>query len=97
MATVEEVKKLAALARIELGEEELEKFTKEFEAILGYVGQLESLKIPDGIDRKKPALYNVMRADGEPHETGTFTEKIAEQFPAREGDALVVKQVISHD
>jgi aspartyl/glutamyl-tRNA(Asn/Gln) amidotransferase C subunit len=96
MATVEDVKKLSALARIDLGEAELEKFTKEFDAILAYVGQLESLKVPDGIDRKKPALYNVMRNDGEPHETGKYTEALAGQFPAREGDALVVKQVITH-
>ncbi len=97
MATVEDVKKLSTLARIKVEEGELEKFTKEFDAILAYVGQLESLKIPEGIDRKKPALYNVMRKDGEPHETRKYTEKLAEQFPAREGDALVVKQVITHE
>lgn len=97
MATVEEVRKLATLARIEMPGAELEKFTKEFDAILAYVGQLESLKVPDGIDRKKPALYNVMREDGEPHETGKYTEALAEQFPAREGDALSVKQVITHE
>ena len=52
MATVEDVKKLSKLARIDLGDSELEKFTKEFDAILAYVGQLESLKVPDGIDRR---------------------------------------------
>ena len=46
MATVEEVKKLAALARIRMADAELEKFTKEFDAIIAYVGQLEKLKLP---------------------------------------------------
>ena len=91
----EEVKKLAALARIRLDEAELPKFTKEFEAILQYVGQLEKLAVPD--TAAKPKLRNVMREDGEPHEAGKFTEKLVEQFPAREGNALSVKQIITHD
>lgn len=97
MATTEEVKKLAALARIEIGDAELKKFTKEFDAILAYVGQLEKLNLPKDVGREKPPLRNVMREDGEPHEAGIYTEKLAKQFPAREGDALVVKQIISHD
>ena len=97
MATTEEVKKLAALARITVGDAELEKFTSEFDAILTYVGQLEKLDLPPASSSHPPALRNVMRADGEPHAAGMYTEKLAEQFPAREGDALSVKQIIIHD
>lgn len=96
MATTEEVQKLAALARITIGEKELEKFTSEFDAILAYVGQLEKLELPKG-GKERPALRNVMREDGSPHAPKAFTEKLAEQFPAREGDALVVKQIITHE
>ena len=96
MATKEEVKKLAALARIEVAEDELEKFTNEFDAILAYVGQLEKLDLPEG-GAEKPALRNVMREDGEPTPAGTYTDKLVEQFPASEDDALVVKQIISYD
>lgn len=96
MATVEDVKKLAALSRIALEEGQLEKFTKEFDAILAYVGQLESLELPKA-GEEKPVLRNVMREDGEPHASGVYTEKIVQQFPSREGDALVVKQIITHD
>lgn len=96
MATKEEVKKLAALARISIPEADLPKFTKEFDAILAYVSQLETLDVPQRAD-EKPALRNVMRKDGEPHESGKYTKKIAAQFPAREGDYLEVKQIISHD
>ena len=97
MATTEEVQKLAALARIEIGEKELEKFTSEFDAILAYVGQLETLKIPSDMAGEKPPLHNVMREDGAPHAAGAYTEKLVEQFPAREGDSLAVKQIITHD
>lgn len=96
MATTEDVKKLAALARIRVEDSELEKFTSEFDAILDYAGQLKKLELPKG-EEVKPALRNVMRVDGKPHTAGKYTEKLAEQFPARDGDALVVKQIITHD
>jgi len=97
MATAEEVKKLAALARIRVEDSELEKFTSEFDAILAYVGQLENLELPQGLKEEKPLLRNVMREDGEPHAPRAYTEKLVEQFPAREGDALAVKQIITHE
>lgn len=97
MASSEEVKKLAALARISVSEEELPKFTKEFDAILAYVGQLESLDLPGGLKDEKPPLRNVMREDGEPTPAGTYTEVLAKAFPEREGDYLVVKQIIKND
>lgn len=98
MATAEEVKKLAELARIKINDADLGKFTSEFDAILAYVGQLEQLDLPQGDAlRDKPALRNVMRIDGEPHPSGAFTERITGQFPARDGDALAVKQIITHE
>jgi len=97
MATTEEVKKLSTLARIRVDEADLEKFTSEFDAILAYVGQLEKLDLPQGREGEKPALRNVIRADGVPHEAEAFTKILAEQFPQREGDALSVKQIIIHD
>ena len=97
MATTEDVQKLAALARIKIADAELEKFTKEFDAILAYVGQLEKLDLPKDLKGEKPPVRNILREDSHPHETGKYTEKIAAQFPAREGDALMVKQVITHE
>lgn len=97
MATTEEVRKLASLARIGVSEEELPKFTKEFDAILAYVGQLETLSLPKDLTDAKPPLRNVFREDTNPTPTGTWTEKIASAFPAREGDSLVVKQIITHE
>lgn len=97
MATGEEVKKLAALARISVSEEELPGLVRDFDAIVAYIGQLESLELPDGAGAADAPLHNVFRADGAPHTAGEYTETLAGQFPAREGDALVVKQVISHE
>ncbi len=96
MATTEDVKKLAALARIRVEDSELEKFTNEFDAILAYVGQLEKLELESASGEKSP-LRNVMREDGEPHPPGAYTERLVEHFPDREGDALSVKQIITHE
>ncbi|OGG76309.1 hypothetical protein A2950_01770 [Candidatus Kaiserbacteria bacterium RIFCSPLOWO2_01_FULL_55_19] len=97
MATREEVTKLAALARVRVKETELDTFTSEFDSILAYIGQLEKLDLPQGRRGEKPALRNVMREDGEPHAAGAYTKKLVAQFRAREGDALSVKQIISHE
>jgi len=98
--------KLAALARITVKDAALEKFTREFDAILAYVGQLERLEIKENVQDGgnvgngalgSGTLRNVMREDGEPHAPGTYTEKLVAQFPASENNALVVKQIIKHD
>lgn len=97
MASVDDVKKLAMLARLTVADEDLPRFVKEFEGILAYVSQLDELVLPEHLKDEKPALRNVMREDGEPHEGGLYTEKLAKQFPKRSGDYLSVKQIISHD
>ncbi len=98
MATVEEVKKLAALARIRVEDAELEKFVSEFDAILAYVETNSTVEMPQGEAlRRGQALRNVMREDGEPHPPSAYTETLAAQFSAREGSALSVKQIIQHD
>jgi len=96
-ATPEDVKRLAALARVDVPESELARFAAEFDAVLAYVGKLDELSLPEGEAPPAPAVRNVLRADGEPRAPGTFTQALAEQFPARDGDSLSVKQIISHD
>ena len=95
MATTDDVKKLAELARIDVPEERLAAFAAEFDQILSYVGQLDELSVEKGA----PLLpyENIMRKDGEPTPKGTWTRDIVAQFPQKDGDYLSVKQIISHD
>jgi aspartyl-tRNA(Asn)/glutamyl-tRNA(Gln) amidotransferase subunit C len=95
--STDSVKKLAALARLDIPDDKLAAFAAEFDGILKYVGQLESLTLDTSGTPSAGALRNVFREDGEPHESGKYTEKLAAAFPQREGDALSVKQIISHD
>ena len=93
-----EVKRLAELARLSIPENDVSRLAGDFEHILAYVGKLNelSVEIPEA-DRGATPMVNVFREDGEPHETGKYTEAITAQFPNREGDALSVKAIISHD
>lgn len=96
MATPDDVRRLAALARIEVPEADLEGFASEFDAILAYVGKLDTLTIPEGTT-ELPARRTVLRADDGPTPSGTWTEALTAQFPERSGDSLSVKKIISHD
>ncbi|HRH24090.1 MAG TPA: Asp-tRNA(Asn)/Glu-tRNA(Gln) amidotransferase subunit GatC [Candidatus Paceibacterota bacterium] len=96
MASTDDVKKLAALARLSIPEHDLARFSKEFESILTYISQINELKVSKEA-KAVPTMRNVFREDGEPHATGLYTEKIAEQFPQRDGEYLSVKQIITHD
>ena len=90
-----DVRALAKLARLEVSEEELTKLEKEIPGILAFVETIQ--KVQTSSAAPTPELRNVMREDKDPHESGTYTEKLLAQAPAREGDRLKVAQVISRN
>ena len=91
-----DVRALAALARMEVGEAELEKLEQELPAILAFVETIQAASAgSSGEPKKASTLRNVMREDDEPHESGIYTEKLLAQAPATKDGRLVVKQVIS--
>ena len=55
----------------------------------------ELAKLATGKEEKSPEHRNVMRADENPHESGKYTKALLDAAPAREGDRIAVKQVIS--
>lgn len=93
----EKVLKLAELARIKISSEEAEKLSHEFQGILNYVGEVK--EATKNINGQGPmandyALRNVMREDGEGHESGIYTEKLLAEAPAREGAYVKVKKIL---
>ena len=60
----QEVLKIASLARLQLDEQEIEKYQKNLSAILDYVEQLQAVKT-DGIEptSQVTCLTNVKRTD----------------------------------
>jgi len=95
MISADDVRKLAALSRLALSDEEIEKLRGEMDSIVAYIDTIQKVTLPE-----KPAasvyldIENVMRPDGEPHETSAFTEALLSQAPRREGDYLKVKKIL---
>jgi len=93
MADKVDIAALAKLARLEVSDAELKKLETEIPEILAFVDTIQKADV--GKEASAPALRNVMRADENPIESGTYTEKILDAAPARDGDRIAVKQVIS--
>jgi len=92
--TRDDVLRLARLARIELEEDEIEKFAQEFSAILQYVEQLQSVDV-DGLEptSQVTGLKNVMRSD-EVIDYGYKAKKLLENVPKVEKDLIKVKRMV---
>jgi aspartyl-tRNA(Asn)/glutamyl-tRNA(Gln) amidotransferase subunit C len=96
---IEDIKKLAGLARIDMSDEEMIQIAKDFDPILAYVGQVqEALKLSEEISiEKKPEnyfLHNVMREDVVTNTRAEYTEKILAEMPETQDGFLKVKQIL---
>lgn len=94
MVTLEEIENLAALARIELGDEEKEKLQKDVGAILEYISQIKEAAAESAEGVSNGAPVNVMREDTNPHESGVYTDVLLSAAPQREGDYIRVKKIL---
>lgn len=93
--SVDEVKKLAELARIELSDEELEKLQGELDSIVEYIDEIQKVELPEGVSPSPHLeLENVMREDEDPHEAGMYTEKMLSQAPKRKDNFVEVKKIL---
>jgi aspartyl-tRNA(Asn)/glutamyl-tRNA(Gln) amidotransferase subunit C len=96
--TLEDIKNLAELARIEISEPEAEKLTVEVDSILGYIGQIKDankeMDLPADGRKFVPKLRNVMREDVVTNTGGEYTERLLKSAPSREGQYLKVKKIL---
>ena len=84
---------LARLARLEVSDAELKKLETEIPDILAFVETIQKADV--STEAKTDGLRNVMRADENPHDSGKYTKTLLDAAPAREGNRVAVKQVIS--
>lgn len=86
--------KLARLSRLELSDEEVDKFREEIASILGYVEQLQSVDI-DNIEptSQVTGLVNITRPD-EIIDYKTSPEELLKNVPATEDNYIKVKRMI---
>ncbi len=90
----EDILKLARLARLHLGDDEVERFRGEISAILGYVEQLQATDTK-GLEPtyQVTGLKNVMRAD-KIKDYGSTLEELLKNAPATEKGHFKVKRII---
>lgn len=74
MVTIEHVKHLAWLSRLDLSKEDLEKYHIEIEKIIEYLDRLDSIALSEVEPRYYEKSVSEFRSD-EVHETGTDLSK----------------------
>lgn len=92
--TRDDVLKLARLARIELQDDEVDAFVREFSEILQYVEQLQSVDV-DGLrpSTQVTGLTNVMRPDVV-HDYGYSPKDLLKNVPRVEDDQIKVQRMV---
>ena len=93
MIEKKDIERLAKLSRIELSESDTKGLTKDIESILGYVDQLKEVKANLG-KSEAGENRNVLREDGDPHESGIYTEAILKEAPNTEDNFIKVKNIL---
>ena len=92
--TTEQVEHIAKLARLKLGAQEAERFSRQLSDILEYVGVLSQadVKNVEPLEHIAPVV-NVLRPDEIEPAEGAAMRRLIEAFPEREGDLLKVQAV----
>jgi aspartyl-tRNA(Asn)/glutamyl-tRNA(Gln) amidotransferase subunit C len=91
--SIDEVKRIAKLARLKFSDEEMPKLQNELSSILNYVDQLKQIegKLPE-VEAAAVEGLNMMRDDVA--EVTIPAEEFLKQAPGREGNYVKVKSVL---
>ena len=89
--SLEEVNRIAKLARLSFNDDQKQKLQQELSAILDYVDQLKQVQ-DKALDEVSPESVNLMRPDVA--EQVSNPEEFLAQAQAREGNFIKVKSVL---
>ncbi|HMS50622.1 MAG TPA: Asp-tRNA(Asn)/Glu-tRNA(Gln) amidotransferase subunit GatC [Candidatus Saccharibacteria bacterium] len=92
--TRDDVLRLAALAKLDISDDEIEQYTKELSEILNYVEQLSAVDT-EGLEptSQVTGLTNIMRPDEE-IDYGVSQELLLKNVPARKDNSIKVQRVL---
>ncbi len=94
--TSDDVRKVAKLCRLEIPEDDIEKYSNQLEGILEYIAQLEridTLNVPP--TTRAVEVVNVFREDTIVSSSSDVREKILDLAPQREGEFFRVPKILS--
>lgn len=92
MITRDEIKKLAHLARIAVTDEEVDEYAKDFEAILGYVEQINQVVVTD-VASAYPT-QNTARLDEVLNTEGEYLDRLIANAPEQEAGFYKVPKIL---
>ena len=90
----EEIRHLAALARIRIKDDEISAIAGNLQRVIQYVSEIQNVDIGKEPSPEAEELRNVMRDDATPHAPEAYTEKILENVPERAGNYVKVKKIL---
>ncbi len=90
---LEDIKKLAQMARIDMSDEELVGIAHDFDSILAYVDQVKGASELADVAPVYP-LLNVMREDIVTNKRAEHTEEILAEMPETKDGFMKVKQIL---
>lgn len=91
-----DIKKLAALSRIEVSDDELTELSNEIPSILAFVEQVA--EVSDMDTKYTGEHFNVLREDDHTHESGMYTKELLASVPHTTDDGYIkVRKIITQD
>lgn len=91
---IQDIERLANLARIELSDTEKQTYLREIGAILIYVDQIKGVIAKVGEERQVGEIRNVMREDDRREDNNIRAEDLIAEFPLRKNNYLQVKKIL---
>ena len=94
--TSDDVRKVAKLCRLDIPEDDIEKYSNQLEGILEYIAQLEridTLNVPP--TTRAVEVVNVFREDIVDSSNSDVRDKILGLAPQREGEFFKVPKILS--
>lgn len=90
--TEQDLDNLSILARISISKEEKSKMLLDMQSILGYVSEINN--VSGEVVRGEETIFNVVREDIVTRETGSNTEDLIAEAPAKKDNYVKVEQVL---
>ncbi|MFM2381948.1 MAG: hypothetical protein RLZZ76_715 [Candidatus Parcubacteria bacterium] len=93
----EDILQLARLSRIRLSDAEADSFVGEIDAVLAYVGVVNTLTGSGELTKKAGVRRNIFREDVVTNEADAYTAKLLQEAPSAVGRHLAVKKILHAD
>mgnify|MGYP002713273191 CR=1 FL=1 len=93
--TYVDIRKLAQLSRIAIGDDDIQSLEKDIPSILNFVEQISQANAE--LVKEPGVYYNVLREDSKPHESQKYTEELLKSMPSTKDGYLKVRKIIQQD